>query len=111
MKPSRTITMSHGMIGLAEEQLPPSGLEGVAVWPIVGSSQTRRGAGAIARIRRHVAWWSMRRHALEVDRLVLVDPPRWARMYVKRQREHASLSPARELGLDEPLETARVGAA
>ncbi|MCB0993359.1 MAG: hypothetical protein R2770_09420 [Acidimicrobiales bacterium] len=89
--------MAVGVFGLTERDLPATGIDGVAVWPVIGSSPARKGAGAIARIRRHLAWWSMRLKATEMDDLVLVDPPTWARRSVERRRTRCGLTPARQL--------------
>lgn len=89
--------MAAGVFGLTERDLPAAGIDGVAVWPVIGSAPARKGAGAIARIRRHLAWWSMRRKATVMDDLVLVDPPTWARRSVERRRRRCGLRPARQL--------------
>jgi hypothetical protein len=75
--------IKHACIGIPSEDLPPLGLDGVAVWPITGS--TGRCAAVIAPLRRQLHWWHLRRSVPLVQRLVVCDAPRWTRKALQRR--------------------------
>ena len=72
-----------GCIGLPSDSLPPLGIEGVAVWPIAGS--TGRCARVVGPLRRQLHWWHIRRSVPVVQRLVVCNAPRWACKVLQRR--------------------------
>ena len=65
-----------GCIGLASSELPPLGIEGVAVWPLIGASG--RCNRIVAAARRQLMWATALRALPSVEHLVVCDAPRWA---------------------------------
>lgn len=92
--PIATPTIERAVFGMSESDLPPSGLHGVAVWPVIESAPGRAGGGLITKVRHHLAWRSMRRHATNIAELRLVDPPQSAVKAIQADRAGAGLAPA-----------------
>lgn len=92
--PSTQPTIERGVFGTSENDLPPSGVHGVAVWPVIESAPGRPGAAVITRMRHHLAWRSMRRHATRITELRLVDPPKRIEQAIQADRAAAGLAPA-----------------
>ncbi|MCP3934093.1 MAG: hypothetical protein GY708_01840 [Actinomycetia bacterium] len=93
--------MNRAIFGLSENDLPHDGIDGTAVWPVIESSRARNSARAITGVRRHLAWYAMKRHAGSIDKLVLINPPRWAKRSIDRRRSADGL-PAASTELTRP---------
>lgn len=85
-------TITRGIFGLNESDLPPGGIEHTAVWPIVASAPGRPAAALITAIRRAISWRAMRQHATTIVELELVDPPRRIEHQIRRLRKQAGLA-------------------
>ena len=77
-----------GCIGLASSEFPPLGIEGVAVWPLIGASG--RCNRIVAAVRRQLMWATALRALPSVEHLVVCRAPRWA--VARMQRTSANVT-------------------
>ncbi len=86
--------ITKAIFGLSEHELPATGIDNVAVWPVIESAPNRFGSTTISNVRRHLAWRSMSRHAVSIVDLELRNAPKRAAKRIQKDRIKAGLAPA-----------------